>query len=64
MAQGKDAVDYVSHQPLLLGQIYGFGFLNAKAIQKLNPNKLKPLQNFYQNVVFLMSGGFDVDQVK
>jgi hypothetical protein len=64
MAQRKGAVNYVFHQTLLLSQIYVFGSLSERGIQKSNPKQLKPPQNSYQNVVFLMSGGFDVDPVK
>ena len=64
MAQDRGAVNYVFHQTLWLSQIYVFDPLSARETKKSNPKQLKPLQNFYQNAVFLLSGGFDVDPVK
>ena len=64
MAQRKGAVNCVFHQTWWLSQIYVFGSLSAREIQKSNPKQPKQLQNFYQNVVFLLSGGFDVGPVK
>jgi hypothetical protein len=64
MAQHRGAVNYGFCQILCLDQIYVFAFLSTREIQKLNPKQLKLPQNFYQNVVCLLSGGFDVDQVK
>jgi hypothetical protein len=64
MAQRKGAVNYVFHQTLWLSRIYVFDSLSVRGIQKSNPKQPKLLQNFYQNVVFLLSGGFDVGPVK
>jgi hypothetical protein len=64
MAQRKGAVNYVFHQTLWINQIYVFGSQSAREIQKSNPKQPKPLQNFYQSVVFLLNGGFDVGPVK
>jgi hypothetical protein len=64
MAQRKGAINYAFHQTLWLNRIYVFGSQSAREIQKSNPKQLKPHQNFYQNVVFLLSDEFDVDPVK
>ena len=64
MAQRRGVLNYVFHQTLWLSQIYVFDSLSVREIQKSNPKQPKPLQNFYQSVVFLLSGGFDVGPVK